>query len=442
MDNVSLALLALGLLGLIALSAFFAGAETSMMALNRYRLRHLADQHHAGAKRALKLLEKPDSLIGFVLLGNNFLNVLVTQIATLVTLQVFGERGLWLASIILTALILIFAEVLPKTIAALNPERVAFPATWFLIPLMWIFRPAVAGINAITRTLLKAINVDADRSQLDPLDREELRTVVKEAGAMIPQKHRDMLFGILDLEKVSVQDIMVPRSAIVALDFDLNWVDLKEQIMTCRHTRVPCYRGSLDNTLGILHMRTLARLLRHTDDFDTAELERLLNVPYYVPLKADLHTQLINFQLEKQRLALVVDEYGDIVGLVTIDDLLEQVVGEFTTVPQFNTRDVYPQQDGSMVVDGAANIRELNRAFHWQLPDDGPKTLNGLILEALESIPETGTSLRIAGYTIEIVQSSGQAVRNARIFPPQGAPRTAVQAPNDVAANSADGNPN
>lgn len=429
MDHTTLLLLALGMIGLIACSAFFSAAETSMMALNRYRLRHLADQHHGGARRAMKLLEKPDGLIGFVLLGNNFLNVLVTQIATLVTLQLFGEGGLWLASFILTALILIFAEVLPKTIAALHPERLAFPATLVLIPLMVLFRPLVALINAITRLLLRPFNVSADRSQLDPIDREELRTVVKEAGAMIPQKHRDMLFGILDLEKVTVEDIMVPRAEVVAIDFDQDWVDVRDQLMTCRHTRVPCYRGSLDHILGILHMRTLNRLLRHGEDFDCAELEGLLVEPYYVPLRADLHTQLINFQLERQRLGVVVDEYGDISGIVTLDDVLEQVVGEFTTVPQFNSREVHPQKDGSLLVEGTANLRELNRAFGWHLPEDGPKTLNGLILDRLEDIPDTGTSLRVDDYTIEILQSSGQVVRNARIFPPKPLPTPAAETP-------------
>jgi Mg2+/Co2+ transporter CorB len=422
METSTIVLLALGMLGLIACSAFFSAAETSMMALNRYRLRHLADQHHAGARRAIKLLDKPDGLIGFVLLGNNFLNVVIAQLTTLVTLEVFGQKGLWIASLLLTAMILIFAEVLPKTIAALNPERLAFPATLVLIPLMALFRPVVAVINWLTRLLLRPFDVQSDRSQLDPLDREELRTVVKEAGALIPQKHRDMLFGILDLEKVTVEDIMIPRSDVVAVNFDQDWVDIREQIMTCRHTRVPCYRGSLDKVIGILHMRTLARLLRQGDEFGSAELEALLSEPYYVPLKADLHTQLINFQLSKQRLALVVDEYGDVTGIVTIDDVLEQVVGEFTTVPQFNTREIFPQEDGSMLVDAAVNIRELNRAFGWHLPDDGPKTLNGLILDRLENIPDTGTSFRVGEYTIEIVQSSGHTVRNARIFPPATPP--------------------
>lgn len=418
MELTTLLILLASMVATIICSGMFSAAETSMMALNRYRLRHLAEKKHRGAIRALKLLENPDGLIGFVLLGNNFLNVLVAQIATVVTLQIFGEDGLWLASLVLTAVILIFAEVLPKTLAALHPERVAFPATLLLIPLMVLFRPMIAVINATTRLLLKPFNVSTDRSKMDMIDREELRTVVKEAGALIPQKHRDMLFGILDLEKVTVEDIMVPRTDMVAIDLDQDWMDVREQLITCRHTRVPCYRGSVDEVVGILHLRSLTRLLRRNEELDLEELEALLTEPYYVPLRADLHTQLINFQMEKQRLALVVDEYGDLSGLVTLDDVLEQVVGEFTTVPQFSARGVQKQADGSLLVDGAANVRELNRAYGWRLPEEGAKTINGLIMESLEDIPDTGTSFRVRGYTIEILQTTAQGVRSARIFPP------------------------
>jgi Mg2+/Co2+ transporter CorB len=418
MELTTLLILLASMVATIICSGMFSAAETSMMALNRYRLRHLAEKKHRGAIRALRLLENPDGLIGFVLLGNNFLNVLLAQIATVVTLQLFGEDGLWLASLILTAVILLFAEVLPKTLAALHPEKVAFPATLLLIPLMVVFRPMIAVINAATRLMLRPFNVSTDRSQMDMIDREELRTVVKEAGALIPQKHRDMLFGILDLEKVTVEDIMVPRTDMVAIDLDQDWMDVREQLITCRHTRVPCYRGSVDEVVGILHLRSLTRLLRRNEELDLEELEGLLTEPYYVPLKADLHTQLINFQLEKQRLALVVDEYGDLSGLVTLDDVLEQVVGEFTTVPQFNTRGIQKQADGSLLVDGAVNVRELNRAHGWTLPEEGAKTINGLIMESLEDIPDTGTSFRVRGYTIEILQTTAQGVRSARIFPP------------------------
>lgn len=388
------------------------------MVLNRYRLRHLAEQKHAGARRALSLLERPDRLISFILLGNNFVNIVATQITTVVTLQLFGEDGLVIATLILTPVLLIFGEVVPKTYAALHPENIAYPSSLVLKPLMAICAPFTFALNYISTGVLQLFNIAPNVIGSEPLGREELRTVVKEAGALIPHKHQQMLFGILDLEKATVEDIMVPRSEVVAIDLEDEWSDVVAQLVTCRHTRVPCFRGNLDNLVGILHMRNLTRLLRTGDEFKCAELEAILMEPYFVPLKTDLHTQLINFQVQRQRIAMVVDEYGDIEGLVTIDDLLEEVVGEFTTVPLFNSRDVYPQQDGSFLIDGSANIRELNRNYGWSLPEDGPKTLNGLILEALEDIPEPGTSLRVGGYTIEIVHSAGHAVRNARVFPP------------------------
>ncbi|MBI4693333.1 MAG: HlyC/CorC family transporter [Gammaproteobacteria bacterium] len=410
------------LVGMIVGAAYFAGTETALMALNRYRLRHLADRGHPGAKRASKLLERPDRLIGFILLGNTFVNIVATQIATIVTLEAYGEHGLIVVTAVLTVLLLVFGEILPKTFAALNPERVAFPSSWLLLPLMWLCHPITATLNAATNAILKLFRTEPRGSGAEALNREELRTVVKEAGAMIPEKHRDMLFGILDLEKANVQDIMIPRGEIVAIDLDEDWVDVVDQIVACRHTRVPCYRGSMDNVIGILHMRNLARLMRDDDGFGREDLVSILAEPYYVPLKTDLNTQLINFQVQRQRMGLVVDEYGDIEGLVTIDDLLEEVVGEFTTVPQFNTRGIVPQADGSFLVDGSAYVRELNRGYGWSFPDEGPKTLNGLIMDALEDIPETGTSLRIGGYTIEIVHSTGHSVRTARVFPPHVEP--------------------
>lgn len=418
MEHYSIYHLVGALVVLIVLSGYFSASETAVMALNRYRLRHLAASGHAGAQRTQRLLDRPDRFIGLILLGNNFVNILLTQIATLVTLQLFGELNLLVATLTITGVIVIFGEVMPKTIAAVNPERIAFPSSLALLPLLRIAQPGLVVLNAITGTLLKPFRIDTRRSTLDPLDREELRTVVKEAGALIPQKHRDMLFGLLDLEDVTVEDIMVQRADIVALDLDKPWVDIAEQLKTCRHTRVPCYRGSLEHVVGILHMRNLSRLFRPGAELDAEQVQALLTPAHYVPVKANLYAQLVNFQLAKQRMALVVDEYGDIEGLVTIDDLLEQVVGKFTTVPQFGVRDVYRQADGSFVVDGTANVRELNRAFGWTLPEHGPKTLNGLILEALEDIPDAGTSLRIAEYTIEVVHSGDHAVRTARVFPP------------------------
>jgi Mg2+/Co2+ transporter CorB len=408
---------------LIGMSAYFSSSETAMMALNRYRLRHLAEKGHRGANRAQQLLERPDRLIGVILLGNNFVNILATQIATIVALQFLGNDGLLITTIALTIVILIFAEVLPKTFAALNPERIAFPSTLLLKPLLWILYPLVWTVNGVSNGILDWFDINPRTSGADPLDREELRTVVKEAGAMIPRKHRQMLFGILDLEHASVEDIMVPRAEIDALDLDDEWSDVIGQLVACRHTRVPCYRGTLDNVVGILHVRSLTRLVQSAEEFRPVDLEAMLRAPYFVPTRTNLHTQLINFQRRRERLALAVDEYGDIEGLVTIDDLLEQVVGEFTTDLQNYVRDVYPQADGTFLVDGSTNIRELNRANRWHLPEHGPKTLNGLILEALGDIPETGTSLRIEDYTVEIVHSTEHIVKNARITPPEPAPQ-------------------
>ncbi|MFP6682929.1 MAG: HlyC/CorC family transporter [Gammaproteobacteria bacterium] len=419
MITSSILILVSVLILLICMSAYFSSSETAMMALNRYRLRHLAENNHPGATRANKLLSRPDRLIGLILLGNNFVNILATQIATILTLQLLGKDGLIFTTILLTVVILIFAEVLPKTVAALNPERIAFPSTLLLTPLLWLFSPIVWLINSVTNGILNWFDINPREPGLDPLDREELRTVVKEAGAMIPRKHRQMLFGILDLENATVEDIMVPRAEIDAIDLDDEWIDIVNQLIAIRHTRIPCYRGTLDNLVGILHVRTLSRLLRSVDGFGLKEFEAMLREPYFVPTKTNLHMQLINFQHQRERLALAVDEYGDIEGLATIDDLLEEVVGEFTTDVQNYTRDVYPQGDGTFLVDGTANIRELNRTYNWTLPEDGPKTLNGLILDALEDIPETGTSLRIDEYTIEVVHSTDQIVKNARVTPPK-----------------------
>lgn len=424
---------------LIGLSAYFSSSETAMMALNRYRLRHLAEKGHRGANRAQQLLERPDRLIGVILLGNNFVNILATQIATILTLHLLGRDGLLITTVALTIVILIFAEVLPKTVAALNPERIAFPSTRLLKPLLWVLYPLVWAVNGVSNGILELFDINPRTAGTDPLDREELRTVVKEAGAMIPRKHRQMLFGILDLEHASVEDIMVPRAEIDAFDLDDEWSDVVNQIVACRHTRVPCYRGTLNNVVGVLHVRSLTRLLHGVEEFTPVDLEAMLREPYFVPTRTNLHTQLINFQRRRERLALAVDEYGDIEGLVTIDDLLEEVVGEFTTDLQNYVRDVYPQADGTFLVDGGTNIRELNRANRWHLPEHGPKTLNGLILEALGDIPETGTSLRIEDYTIEIVHSTEHIVKNARITPPESAPHKPHPEPSESPSKGLDG---
>ncbi len=388
-----------------------------MMALNRYRLRHLADQNHRGAQRARRLLDRPDRLIGLILLGNNFVNIAATTIATLISIRLLGDLGPLVAMVVLTLVVLIFAETTPKTLAALYPERVAFPSSLVLGVLLVVLYPLVWLVNILANAVLRLFGVRVDKADDMALSREELRTVVKEAGAMISGKHREMLFGILDLERVTVEGIMVPRAEIDGIDLDAEPGDLREQLMTARHTRMPCYRGSLDQLAGILHLRKVSRLLSSTDEISTDLLAELVEEPYFVPNGTDLNTQLLNFQRRKQRIAMIVDEYGEIDGLVTLDDLLEEVVGEFTTDPQAFDLDIYPQEDGTYLIDGSATIREINRSCGWRLPEDGPKTLNGLILETLENIPEPDTSLRIGDYTIEVENTTDQAVKTARIRP-------------------------
>ena len=326
-SELSLNTLVGALLVLIVASAYFSSSETAMMALNRYRLKHLADREHRAARRAQKLLERPDRLIGLILFGNNLVNILAAQITTVVALRLYGEGSIFVAGLALTAIVLIFAEVVPKTMAALHPERIAFPSSLILRGLLFILFPFVWVLNGISNRILSLVGVESVARSSDPLNREELRTVVKEAGAMISVKHRQMLFGILDLESATVEDIMVPRGEIYAIDLERGWNEIVDQLVTCRHTRVPCYTGHLDAAVGVLHLRKVARLLRADDEFSIDDLRAILDEPYYVPLKTDLYVQLLNFQKHKQRIGLVVDEYGDIEGLVTLEDLLEEVIG-------------------------------------------------------------------------------------------------------------------
>lgn len=432
MTEVPVVSLVVALCVLIVASAYFSSSETAMMALNRYRLKHLAERQHRGARRAQALLDRPDRLIGLILLGNNFVNILAAQITTVLTLALVGESGLIMSTMILTAVVLVFAEVVPKTLAAVHPERIAFPSSLLLRVLLFLFYPFVWLLNKVSNGILAMLGIKNIGRSEDPLSREELRTVVKEAGAMIPRKHRQMLFGILDLENATVEDIMVPRNEVYGIDFEDDWSEIVNQLVSCRHTRVPCYTGSLDRLEGVLHLRKVSSLLRSGNEFTLDDLRAILMEPYYVPMKTDLYVQLLNFQKGRQRVAFVVDEYGDIEGLVTLEDLLEEIIGEFTTDPQTFARDVYPQDDGSFLVDGTANIREINRAYGFELPTDGPKTVNGLILETLEDIPVTGTTFKLGDMTIEIVQTLEHAVKTARLAPTADAPPAPRREVHDV----------
>ena len=410
-----------GLLGLLLiLSAFFSGTETALMSLNRYRLRHRARSGHRGARLAEALLRRPDRLIGLILLGNNLVNISAASLVTLISLRLGGEAAIAIGTGLLTLVILIFAEVAPKTVAALHPEKVALPAAYVYYPLLRVLYPFVWVTNLLANTVLRLFGVRHDQAQTHSLSSEELRTVVNEAGAMISRRFRRMLTSILDLEKVTVDDIMVPHNEIIAINLEDPMSEILDQIQASRHTRLPAYRDSIDNMVGILHIRRLVTALRKAE-LTRQSLVAALQEPYYVPEGTPLSIQLVQFQQRKRRLALVVDEYGDIQGMVTLEDILQEIVGEFRTVRSDQHPDLQPDGTGGWIVDGSANVRELNRLLGWQLPTDGPKTLNGLILETLETIPEPGTVLALNGYRVEILATGENMVRSARIREPEPA---------------------
>jgi len=421
LEDIPLSALFGALIFLLVLSAFFSSSETGLMTLNRYRLRHLARANHPGAKRAQKLLERPDRLIGLILLGNNFVNVLASAITTVIALRLGGEPAIAVGAGVLTLVILIFAEVTPKTLAALHPERVAFPAAFIYGPLLRVLYPLVWVVNVVANGLLRLIKVYPQDSTTDALSQEELRTVVLEAGAMIPKRHQDMLLNIIDLETVTVEDIMVPRKEITGVDLEDDWDDIIRQITASQYTRLPVYRNSIDHVAGFIHLRrVLPLMMRNALDMET--LEGLIREPVFIPENTPLNRQLLHFQRERRRIGLVIDEYGDIQGLATLEDILEEVVGEFTTDPSTNIRDYTPEEDGSFLVNGTVTIRELNRSLQMELPTDGPKTLNGMVLEYLEHIPEPGTSLLLSGYPVDIVQTRGNLVKTLRVHASQRRP--------------------
>jgi len=416
MDDISLEVMGLILLLLFMISAFFSSCETSMMTLNRYRLRHLVKEGSRSAILADKLLAKPARLLGLILFGNTLVNAAAASVTTVICLNLFGESGIAIATMVLAILILIFTEVLPKTIAALYPERIAFPASFVLTVLDRIFYPVIWMINTAANGLMTMVGLNPEVNESLPLSRDELRTIVMEAGNLIPMRHQRMLISILDLENITVDEIMVQRSDINGIDINESTDEIITQISNCQHTRLPVYRDSIDNIIGILHVRQLPRILADTEEFSGEDLVAYTKEPYFVPLGTPLHIQLRNFQRQKIRMGLVVDEYGDIQGLVTLEDILEEIVGEFTTDIQTFNQDIHLQPDGTVMIDGTAMIRDINKQLHWDLPMDGPKTLNGLILETLETIPDPGTSLRIGRFTVEIMQISDNAVKTVRII--------------------------
>ena len=384
-----------------------------MMALTRYRMRHLAKEGHSGAKRATKLLERPDRLLGVILIGNNFVNFSAASIATLLAIQILGEEGVAWAPVICTFVFLIFAEVAPKTIAANYPEKIALPSSHILSLLLLLLWPLVWAVSALSNTLLKMLGIQHQNDQGDHLSREELRTLVFE-GAKIASQSQDMMLGVLDLDEVTVDHIMVPKSEIIGIDLEEPLEDIINQLRNAQHTRLPVFREDIDHVIGMLHVRDAIRFLT-SDEPNKASLVQEIDEVYFVPENTALQRQIRNFQARKERIALVVDEYGDVQGIVTLEDILEEIVGEFTADLASASADIHPQEDGSFVVDGGATIRSINRALTWDLPADGPKTLNGLMTDRLETFPEAPVSIEIDEYRLEVVRLKDNMIATAKI---------------------------
>lgn len=402
----------------MVISAYFSGSETGMMTLNRYRLRHRAKQGNRAARRVEKLLRKPDRLISLVLIGNNLVNILASALGTIVGMRLYGNAGVAIATGVLTFVVLVFAEVLPKTIAALYPEKVAYPSSFLLAPLLILMMPLVWLLNMVTRVLMRMVGIKADVTISSALSKDELRTIVNESRSQISRRNQDMLLSVLDLEKVSVDDIMVPRNEIVGIDINDDWKAIVRQLTHSPHGRIVLYRDSLDDAISMLRVREAYRLMTEKNEFTKEVMLRAADEIYYVPEGTPLSTQLVKFQRNKKKVGLVVDEYGDIQGLVTVEDILEEIVGDFTTsMSPSLAEEVTPQNDGSVLIDGSANIREINKAFNWHLPEDEARTMNGMILEALEEIPATGTRVRIEQYDIDILDVQDNMIKQVKVLP-------------------------
>lgn len=399
---------------LIICSAFFSSSETGLLSLNRYRLRHLQREGHKGALRAGRLLNQPDRLLGTILVGNNVVNILAASIATVIAVNLWGDAGVAIATTGLTIALLIFGEITPKTFAALRPESIAFPASRLLSLLMALLYPVVWLTSAISNGLLRLLGVNPKERASEALSAEELRSVVREAGDDLPEQRQDMLLGILDLENVTVNDVMIPRNEIEGIDLNNPLDQIVWQLRITTHTRLPVYRDNINKIIGVIHMRQIARLLT-LNKLTHAVLEAAAVEPYFIPEDTALSVQLLNFQKHKKRMGIVVDEYGDIEGLVTLEDILEEIVGELSDREQTEEPDILQQDEHSYEIDGSAYIREINKALGWELPSNGPKTLNGLITEILESIPEGAVCIKVDNYLVETLEIRDNRICKARL---------------------------
>lgn len=418
MEHVSTSTLLIILVIMVLVSAYFSASETGMMTLNRYRLRHQAKQGNRAARRVEKLLRRTDQLLSLVLIGNNLVNILASALATIVGMRLYGDLGVAIATGVLTFVVLLFAEVLPKTVAALYPERIAFPSSLLLVPLQKLMLPVVWLLNLITRVLMRLMGIRLPSNVRDALSKEELRTIVTESRSMISRRNQDMLISVLDLEKVTVNDIMVPRNEIVGINVNDEWRSIIRQLTHSPHGRIVLYRDNLDDAIGMLRVREAYRLMTEKQEFTKENLLRAADEIYYVPEGTPLNVQLVKFQRNKEKVGIIVNEYGDIQGLVTVEDILEEVVGDFTTsMSPSLAEEVIPQSDGSVIIEGGASIRELNKAFNWSLPEEEARTINGMLLEVLEDIPLANTHTHIGSYQIDILDVQDNMIKQVRITP-------------------------
>lgn len=416
MNDMSIGMMLIILVLLVLISAFFSSSETAMMSINRYRLRHRANEGDKGAKRILDLLQRPDRLLGVILIGNTFANIVASAVATIISFRLYANLGVAIGTFALTLIILIFAEVTPKTLAALYPERLAYP---FSLPLLWLLRllhPLVWVTNAISNAVLGIFRIKIKGKSIEMLTHEELRTLINEAAGKTSIEYRNMLLGILDLGAVTVEDIMITRSDMIGVDLEHEMSEIIEQLSSSDHTRLPLYQGSIENLLGILHLRKVLPHLSQ-ENLSKTKLRKLSDKPYYIPEATPLNNLLTKMRAKKERMGIVVDEYGDIQGLATLDDILEEIVGEFTTDLSKPVEEIVPRKDGSFDIDGSVNLRDLNREMKWTLPIEGPKTVSGLIVEYLEMIPDVSLCVRIAGYPIEIIDIEDKTIKTVRVWP-------------------------
>lgn len=422
MDNIPISVQLVALFVLLLISGFFSIAETSLMSLNRYRLRHLVKEGHRGARLASALLTQTDKLLGVILLCNNFANAASATLVTVIIVELFGE-GEWVlmfGTLAVTFAILVFSEISPKVIAAAYPERLGIACSYVLYPLLKLLYPMVWFINLFVEGLLKILRVKVNFSETTQnLTMDELRSIVTDAGHFLPKKHKAILLNLFELEKITVDDVMTAHTQVEAIDFDAELDDILMRISNSHHTRLPVRQGDHEEIVGILHVRKILNYLRLNghSEISKDDMKEILSEPYFIPSGTPLYTQIQQFQENQERIALVVDEYGEFRGLLTLEDILEEVIGDFTTQSPSRIGSYRQEEDGSWIVDGGSNLRDLNKKLGLSFPLDGPRTLNGLVLEHFEDIPEPGTGFRIGEHTLEVLQTQDRVVKSVRIFP-------------------------